>query len=539
MKRLAPLILIIILILSGVHVAEATEPEITFPELTFDENEDKERVESAALYFPFFQISSDDSNFVGNDLKLPGEGLYGTKIIWVSDNPSLIRIESDPDNEGDYIGIVNRSYFGDGNYGVCLTAIFYYDNEFFEKHFYLNVDESSTGYILPEQLTSLRDAYRDEFIKKNDIFNIKSDLVLPQFDTEINIECNSGNTDYVTNEGVVKRDLNYDKKVEFTITFSQAYLKSYLAIPLNVTAFSNDEVEEIPEIDLKNIIAQISREHSLNMLTENLSLKTTGNSGSVITWTTSDSSVMTNNGVITRGDVDRKVTLTATAEFKGHTYTESFDVVIRKNNQFTTSEIPIAGASSVGGGYREPSSPIPPTHNEKIYFNDLSSSHWAYDYIMALVDEGIVNGYQDNTFRPDSDVSREEFVKMLLLTTGIYEDGCNSAFGDVPKDSWYYTYVSCAYEKGIVQGIDEQNFGSGVKISRQDATVMICRALEIESTEIDESAFPDFAQISDYAQNAVSTLYERRIINGDENGFFNPEDNITRAEVSKILNLVR
>lgn len=499
----------------------------------------KEIVETAALYLPFSAISSDDSNFVENDLVLPGEGLYNTKIIWISDNPSLIRIVSD--NNGNYIGEVNRTYFGEGNYGVRLTAVFYYDNEFFEKYFYLNVDEHSIGHILPEKLTILRDAYRDEFIKRNSIFNLKSDLILPQFDTDILIDYSSENTDFITNTGVVKRDLNYDRRVEFTVTFTLSYFKTHLTIPLVVASYSNDEVEEIPELDLKNVLAQISREHNLNMLMDDISLKTVGDSGSVITWSTSDTSAMTNTGVITRGNEDKKVTLTATAEFKGHTYTESVDVVVRRITQSTVSDRPDAGdGGGSSGGRGESFSPSePPVVNEKIYFTDLSSDHWAYENIMSLVDANVVSGYSDNSFKPDNAVTREEFVKMLLLATDNYKKGFNSNFGDVPKDSWYYTYVSCAYDKGIVQGTGEQYFGSGVKISRQDAAVMICRALGIESTAIDESAFPDFAQISVYAQSAVYTLYERGIVSGDGKGFFNPKNNITRAEVSKILDLVR
>lgn len=499
----------------------------------------KEIVETAALYLPFSAISTDDSNFVKNDLVLPGEGLYNTKIIWMSDNPSLIKIVSD--DNGNYIGEVNRTYFGEGNYGVRLTSVFYYDNEFYEKYFYLNVDEQSIGYILPENLTTFRNNYRDEFIKNNNIFGLKSDLILPQFDSNISVDFTSGNTDFVTDTGVVKRDLNYDRKVEFTITFTLGYFKTHLTLPLIVTSYSNDEVEEIPELDLKNVIAQISREHNLNMLMDNLSLKTVGSNGSVITWQSSDSSAMTNTGVITRGNEDKKVTLTAIAEFKGYTYTDTIDVVVRRNIVPTISDRPDAGAGggSSGGRGDSFSPPEPPVVNEKIYFADLSSSHWAYDNIMNLVDTKVVSGYSDNTFKPDNAVSREEFVKMLLLATDNYEKGFNSAFGDVPNDSWYYTYVSCAYNKGIVQGISEQYFGSGVKISRQDAAVMICRALGIEAENVNETVFPDFEQVSEYAQSAVSTLYERGIVSGDEKGYFNPKNNITRAEVSKILDLIR
>lgn len=497
----------------------------------------KEIVEKAALYFPFTAISSDNSNFLENDLFLPSEGLYGTKIIWTSDNSSLIKVVSD--NNGNYIGEVNKSYFGEGNYGVCLTAIFYYDNEFCEKNFYLNVAEEQIGYTLPEELVNARNLYRDEFLKHNNIFDIKNDLILPPAPDGILIEYSSENQEIVTNNGVVTRDKNSNKTVEFRITFSQSYIKTNLTIPLKITAFSDDELEEIPKIDVKNILAQISRDYTLNALVNNMTLAKVGDNGSKITWTSSDSSAISNEGVINRGEKDKKATLTVTAEFNGHLYSETIDVVVKKNSQSVTTGTPEVGGG--GSGISREPKPDPNTQpsNEKVYFKDLSSSHWAYESIMSLIDSNVVSGYSDNTFRPDSAVSREEFVKMLLLATNSYENGFNSDFGDVSKDSWFYPYVSCAFEKGIVQGISENKFGSGAKITREDTAVMICRALGIESSKVNTDIFPDFEQISDYAQPAVSTLYERGIVNGDENGYFNPKNNITRAEVSKILDLIR
>ena len=63
-------------------------------------------------------------------------------------------------------------------------------------------------------------------------------------------------------------------------------------------------------------------------------------------------------------------------------------------------------------------------------------------------------------------------------------------------------------------------------------------AAGIEAETVNETAFPDFENISAYAQNAVYTLYEMGVIDGDDEGYFNPKNHITRAEVSKILSLV-
>lgn len=496
-----------------------------------------EIVETAALFMPFSEISSEDPNLISNDLYLPGEGRYGTKIIWISDNQSLINVASD--GNGNYIGKVTRPYYGTGSYGVRLSAVFYYENEFYEKHFYLNIAEEYIDYELPQDMMDARNTYRDEFLKKNDIFNVRSDIILPQLATDITITNISEDETVLANDGVVTRDKNYDKKIELTVNFTKGYISTNLVIPLVIRAYSNDELEKIPEEDVKNLLAEITRNNSMNALMNNLTLKTTGPSGSTVTWSSSDNSVMTNTGVITRGTTDKKVTLTVTADFKGHTYTESIDIIVKRNtssNEATST--PIMGGSPGFSAPSGPVTPVTPPVTERTYFDDVSGDHWAYESILNLVERGVVSGYDDNTFQPNNHVTREEFVKMLLLATDNYSSGYTSEFSDVAKDSWYYTYVSCAYEKEIVQGVAKDLFGSGVRISRQDAAVMICRALGIETETVNETAFPDFENISAYAQNAVYTLYEMGVIDGDDDGYFNPKNNITRAEVSKILSLV-
>lgn len=494
----------------------------------------KEIVETAALYLSFSDISTDDSNSVTNDLYLPGEGLYGTQIIWSSSNPALLDITSD--SSGNYIGKVSPTFFGSGNYGVRLSAIFYYENEFFEKFFYLNVAEEASGFVLPEDMINVRNLYREEFLKHNDIFDTRSDLILPDIATDIEIICLSDDTESITDDGIVTRDKNSDKKVDFNVIFRDGYISTSLRIPIVVTAYSNDELEDIPKEDVKNLIAEITRKNSINALMNNISLKTTGVNGSTIVWTSSNPAAITNSGVVTRGSEDLKVTLTATAEFKGYTYSESFDMIVKSNSTSTvTGNVPMSGGSP---GISAPVTPVTPPVAEVIYFKDISSDHWAYESVMNLVEKQVVSGYDDNTFQPNNHVTREEFIKMLLLATDNYSSGYTSEFSDVAKDSWYYTYVSCAYEKEIVQGVAKDLFGSGVRISRQDAAVMICRALGIEAETVNETAFPDFENISAYAQKAVYTLYEMGVIDGDDEGYFNPKNHITRAEVSKILSLV-
>jgi len=509
---------------------------------------DEELVQLASIKLNFSDLSSDEMFCVENDITLPAKFVEGDSVVyidWRSSNPSLLKIVSDGDN---YKGIVNIPYFGEGYQGVKLTATFYRGTAFSVKNFYLIMKEGNFDLPYSDKMIALRDKFRDEFLMYNSLYNLKTNLYIPTVEGA-SVRFVSEYPDVIEetisedNTLKVHRRDDSDVDVNLNVVFETGNEMSQITFPLVVKAMTMEELKDIPRLDIENEFARIKKSVSLTSVVSDMSLKKAGSRGSIITWSSSNTDAVTAEGVITRGNSDERAVLTACATYKGYTYEDSFEVVVKAKYQDNT----VISSGGSGSAYRPENNknedkddePITPKPDTTSHFKDVKSDFWAYDYIIALVNEGVVSGYSDNTFRPNSDVSREEFVKMLLLATDTYEEGFNSNFGDVPNDSWYYTYVSCAYDKGIVQGINEKYFGSGVKLSRQDAAVMICRALGIESKAIDESAFPDFAQISDYARSAVSTLYERGIVSGDEKGYFNPKNNITRAEVSKILDLIR
>ena len=95
------------------------------------------------------------------------------------------------------------------------------------------------------------------------------------------------------------------------------------------------------------------------------------------------------------------------------------------------------------------------------------------------------------------------------------------------------------FSRKIVTGISENLFGIGENILRQDMAVMIYRALKDNnpaSVTEEESAFADFDNISDYAKEAVSFLESAGLISGAEDGKFNPDSFLSRAEAAVVIN---
>lgn len=178
---------------------------------------------------------------------------------------------------------------------------------------------------------------------------------------------------------------------------------------------------------------------------------------------------------------------------------------------------------------------------EQSVFNDIDTVPWAKDAIESLYKSRIINGKEKGYFCPNDSVTREEFVKMVVgafRLNLVFEDN-KDVFSDVTPNDWFYQSVMCAYSGGIIKGISESEFGSGLNISRQDLAVMVYNAAKACSidipSDIQKTEFVDGGDISDYAKEAVERLQTSGIISGYEDGNFKPQGNADRAEAAKII----
>lgn len=208
------------------------------------------------------------------------------------------------------------------------------------------------------------------------------------------------------------------------------------------------------------------------------------------------------------------------------------------------------GSSSGGGGrgsYIAPTKLAQPTV-EKINetppvaasVNDLEGFDWAEEAILYLSENNIMNGDGNGSFRPGDFVTREELAKLVVTAFGPQKlDDAKIGFADVDAEAWYAPYIIEASSKGIVNGISKDYFGVGEIITRQDAAVMIQRATDAYSVHLEKKqtlvSIADFESIADYAKISIDILVRAQIINGYEDGTFRPNENITRAEIAKIL----
>lgn len=169
-------------------------------------------------------------------------------------------------------------------------------------------------------------------------------------------------------------------------------------------------------------------------------------------------------------------------------------------------------------------------------FNDMQGFEWASEAVNALLKAKIISPSENNAYRPADNVKREEFTKLIVCLLGIEASG-NISFSDVPDCVWYEKYLSAAVNNGIIYGMTDGSFGVGKPIIRQDAAVIIERALSKRNYtgSGEKKQFADSAEISDYARASVERLSADGLFNGSDNGNFMPQSTLTRAEAAQVI----
>lgn len=205
------------------------------------------------------------------------------------------------------------------------------------------------------------------------------------------------------------------------------------------------------------------------------------------------------------------------------------------------------GGSGVSSPQVIPNIPMPsqtpeatetPDHGQDVEFNDIEKVQWAADAIMALASKNIINGTGDGEFEPNRAVTRNEFVKMIVCAFGLKADVKGIVYDDLDNADWSYPYAAVAQALGIVKGIDDRNFGNKMCITREDMAVISARLLEYLGINTDDTAviFDDYDNISDYAEASVRRVCNAGIMNGTDDGAFDPKADTTRAMAAVVIN---
>jgi len=177
----------------------------------------------------------------------------------------------------------------------------------------------------------------------------------------------------------------------------------------------------------------------------------------------------------------------------------------------------------------------------ELLYNDVTKEYWGYKAISAMSNDGVLNGFDDGSFRPEEAVTREQFAKMIVCALKLEEESTAHSYFDAVDGAWYNKYLAAAEKYELMNGIGENAFGVGNTLIRQDMAIIayrICNAgycKPEERIEADNLPFSDASEVSDYAVEYVLEAYAYGLVNGMDNNKFVPKGKVTRAQAAQVI----
>jgi hypothetical protein len=176
-------------------------------------------------------------------------------------------------------------------------------------------------------------------------------------------------------------------------------------------------------------------------------------------------------------------------------------------------------------------------------FKDMTG-HWAEDAVNDMGSRMVVTGTDSGMFSPDQDMTRAEFVAILVRGLGLRLETGDAAFTDVKASDWYSSIIQTAYKHQLINGFDGGSFRPNEKITREQAMLIVTKAMAItklqgmsaEQTAGDIlHAYTDAAAVSDWAMNSIADNVQAGIVAGRGNHQLAPKAYMTRAEAAIIV----
>ncbi|MBE5722049.1 MAG: S-layer homology domain-containing protein [Clostridium sp.] len=163
------------------------------------------------------------------------------------------------------------------------------------------------------------------------------------------------------------------------------------------------------------------------------------------------------------------------------------------------------------------------------------AGHWAESVITQWQSKGLIQGYEDGTFKPGNTITRAEFVTLMNNAKGFWSEGSIN-FSDVKNGSWFYSAVARAVAAGYVKGYSDGSFKPGNTITRAEAAVMIANAARLSANEAGAYRFTDVGSIPAWARGSVGAVVAAGYMTGYPDGSFYANASISRAEAVSSLN---
>lgn len=169
-------------------------------------------------------------------------------------------------------------------------------------------------------------------------------------------------------------------------------------------------------------------------------------------------------------------------------------------------------------------------------FIDVHEGDWYYDSVLTAAEYGLINGMSNSIFFPSGNTTRAQAAKVLFEMAGGVKVPYSEVFKDVKNTDWFAPAVMWAQKNNVVNGYEDYTFRPEDNITRQDMTLILYRYLGCPKTEGSTlKSFADGGTVADYAKEAMEWAAENKLLGGYEDNTLRPYNNISRAELATII----
>ena len=173
-------------------------------------------------------------------------------------------------------------------------------------------------------------------------------------------------------------------------------------------------------------------------------------------------------------------------------------------------------------------------------FVDMNVNQWYHDGVHYCIEKGLMSGTSSTTFDPNANATRAMIVAILWRIENQPMVNETIAFTDVQQNAYYKDAVCWAVSVGIISGYDEKTFAPDDNITREQMASILYRYTQYKGKDISVAQnmvlnYEDINDISSYALEAMKWACGTGVINGTSSTQLSPKGNATRAQVAQML----
>lgn len=171
-------------------------------------------------------------------------------------------------------------------------------------------------------------------------------------------------------------------------------------------------------------------------------------------------------------------------------------------------------------------------------FTDVNEGDWFYDVVLYAYDNGLMTGTSADAFAPNTATTRGMIVSMLARLEGV-TSAEDAGFADVAANDWYATAVNWAASVGVVNGYEDDTFRPNDAITREQMAAILYNYADYKGYDVsaraDLSDYADAASISSWAEDVLAWANAEGLINGMTATTIDPQGATTRAQTAAMF----